>query len=71
MDLLIKLSVLKAKSVAFCMNNNKIQKHISIQKHKEHILNTVEELKVKLFNWRTFKKETLDKPKTKSVSEKD
>ena len=55
MELMNQLQFLKAKSITYRFNNLKIQKHISIQKRKESILQTVENLKIKLRNWRQFK----------------
>lgn len=59
MDLLVQLADLKAKSIAYCYNNNKIRKIISIQRKKEAILATVEKLKEKLQRWRAFTRTTL------------
>ena len=59
MDLLVSLSELKAKSITYQFNNNKIRKIISIQRKKEAILATVEKLKEKLQRWRIFTRTTL------------
>ena len=60
MDLLVKLSELKAKSISYVFNNKKIRKIISIQRRKETINMTVEKLKDKLKRWRAFTRTTLD-----------
>lgn len=60
MDLLVELSVLKAKSNAFVFNNYKIRKIVSIKFRKEQIMATVEVIKDKLKRWRAFTKTTLD-----------
>jgi hypothetical protein len=44
MDLLMQLSGLKAKSIAFRFNNAKIRKIIQVQKKKELILLTVDKV---------------------------
>jgi hypothetical protein len=61
MDLLIQLAELKAKSIAYCYNNMKIRKIVSIQRQKESTLATVEKIKQKLKRWRIFTRTTLDK----------
>jgi hypothetical protein len=60
MDLLIQLSELKAKSIAYVFNNTKIRKIIAIQRQKESTLATVEKIKGKLKRWRIFTRTTLD-----------
>jgi len=60
MDLLIQLSEQKAKSIAYCFNNHKIRKIVSIQRQKETIFATVDKLKEKLRRWRLFTRTTLD-----------
>ena len=60
MDLLIQLSDLKSKSIAYVFNNNKIRKIISIQRQREVINSTVDKLKDKLKRWRLFTRTTLD-----------
>lgn len=62
MDLLVKLAPLKAKSIAYKFNNLKIRKIISIQRKKESILKTVEQLKDKIKRWRQFTRTTLENP---------
>jgi hypothetical protein len=59
MDLLVDLAPLKAKSITFIFNNQKIRKIISIQRKKEAILATVEKLKEKLSRWRAFTRTTM------------
>jgi hypothetical protein len=59
MDLLVSLADLKAKSITYRFNNNKIRKIISIRRKKETILATVEKLKEKLQRWRIFTSTTL------------
>lgn len=65
MDLLVQLSYIKAKSIAYIYNNYKIKKIYKIQKRKEIINATVEKLKDKITRWREFTRTTLDT--TKSV----
>lgn len=60
LNLLLQLSVLKGKSVAYRFNNYKILKILEIQKKKELIVGNFEELKQKMKNWRIMKKQTLD-----------
>lgn len=60
MDLLVNLSYLKAKSMAYTYNNYKIRKIMAVQKRKEIILNTVEKVRDKLKRWRQFTRTTLD-----------
>jgi len=60
MDLLMQLSDLKAQSIAYCFNNEKIRKIISIQRRKESIYSTVDKIKTKLIKWRQFSRKTLD-----------
>jgi len=60
MNLLLQLSVLKGKSVAYRFNNFKILKVIGIQKKKELVLTNFEELKSRMKNWRVLKKQTID-----------
>lgn len=59
-DLLVSLSELKAKSIAYTFNNLKIRKIISIQRKKETILATVDKLKEKIKRWREFTRTTLE-----------
>jgi len=59
MDLLVQLSELKRKSVAFIFNNTKIRKIVSIQRRKEAIRGTVQKLREKLIRWRKFTRTTL------------
>lgn len=49
----------KAKSLAYCFNNDKIRNIVSIQRRKETIMTTVEKLKDKLKRWRMFMRTTL------------
>lgn len=58
MDLLMEIAPLKAKSIAYCFNNQKIRRIINIQRRKETINKTVDELKNRLIYWR---KKTLNK----------
>jgi len=60
LNLLLQLSVLKGKSVAYRFNNFKLLDILEIQKKKELILGNFEELKSKMKNWRIMKKQTLD-----------
>jgi hypothetical protein len=60
LNLLLQLSVLKGKSVAYRFNNFKIIKILEIQKNKELVQNNFEELKIRMKNWRVMKKQTLD-----------
>jgi hypothetical protein len=59
MDLLVQLSELKSKSIAFVFNNKKIKKIVSIQRKKESINGTIAKLKEKLVRWRKFTRTTL------------
>ena len=59
MDKLLYLSDLKAQSMAYCFNNQKIRKIIQIQRHKETVSEVVEQLKQKLKNWRNLMRKTL------------
>ena len=52
MDLLVKLSEIKAKSIAYVFNNYKIRKIYKIQHRKEIIMATCEKLKEKVKRWR-------------------
>ena len=52
MDKLIKFSKIKAYSIAYTINNRKLQKVFSIQRRREVIEETVEILKMKINNWR-------------------
>lgn len=52
MDLLMEIAPLKAKSIAYCFNNEKIRRIINIQRRKETINKTVEELAKRLIYWR-------------------
>jgi len=61
MDLLVELSVLKAKSMAYVFNNHKIRKIVSIKFKKEQVMATVDSVKNKLQRWRAFTKTTLVK----------
>jgi len=68
MDLLVKLSDLKSKSIAYRFNNFKFKKIIIIQKKREQIVATVEKLKDKLFRWRQLTRTTLEKLEKKQES---
>lgn len=59
MDLLMQLSGIKAKSITYIYNNEKIRKVVSIQRKKEVIMQTVEKYKEKLIRWRKFTKTSL------------
>jgi hypothetical protein len=59
MDLIMSLADKKAKSLAYCFNNDKIRNIVSIQRRKETIMTTVEKLKDKLKRWRMFMRTTL------------
>ena len=48
MDLLVELSIFKAKSMAYVFNNYKIRKIVSIKFKKEQVMATVESIKAKL-----------------------
>ena len=65
MDLLVQLAELKGKSIAYCFNNTKIRKIVSIQRHKESTNATVDKIKQKLKRWRMFTRTTMDDPKNK------
>jgi len=72
MDLLVKLSELKQKSLTYMFNNDKIRKIIAIQTKKSIIESTVEKLKERLRRWRQFQTTTLTlEPKTKTVRTQD
>jgi len=60
MDLLVQLSLLKAKSMAYIYNNKKIQKIVVTQGRREQILANVKELKEKMTRWRKWSKNILD-----------
>lgn len=60
MDLLVQLSTLKAKSMAYMYNNNKIKKIVVTQGRREQILANVVELKKKMSRWRQWTKACLD-----------
>lgn len=62
MDLLVELSALKAKSMAYVFNNYKIRKIVSIKFKKEQVMATVDVIKGKLQRWRAFTKTTLVQP---------
>jgi hypothetical protein len=59
MDLLITLGALKAKSITYIFNNNKIRKILSIQRKRESIMSTVKKIKEKIIRWRLFTRTTL------------
>lgn len=59
MDLLVQLADLKAKSITYVFNNQKIRKILSIQRKKEVINQTVQKIREKLIRWRRFSKTTL------------
>jgi hypothetical protein len=65
MDLIMSLADKKAKSLAYCFNNDKIRNIVSIQRRKETIMTTVEKLKDKLKRWRMFMRTTLTDDKKK------
>jgi hypothetical protein len=48
MDLLVELSVLKAKSSAYVFNNQKIRKIVNHKFKREQVMETVESIKFKL-----------------------
>ena len=52
MDLLMKLSDYKAKTITYVRNNLKIRKIVANQTKKESILRTVDRIKEKLIRWR-------------------
>ena len=60
MELLIKFAEKKAHSIAYTINNAKLQKDFSIQRRREVIDETVEILKSKINNWRRFTAKVLD-----------
>ena len=60
MDLLVQLSLLKAKSMAYIYNNHKIKKIVVTQGRREQILANVAELKKKMSRWRQWTKACLD-----------
>lgn len=60
MDLLAKLSEVKAKSLAYVYNNFKIRKIYRIQHHREVVNATTDKLKEKIVRWRQFTRTTLD-----------
>jgi hypothetical protein len=59
MDLLMRLSEVKAKAITYVRNNFKIRKIVAIQTKKESIMKTVERVKSKLIRWRKFTRTTL------------
>ena len=59
MDLMIQLAVMKAKSITYVFNNNKIRKILSIQRKRESIMGTVDKIKEKIIRWRQFTRTTL------------
>ena len=59
MDLMIQLGVMKAKSITYVFNNNKIRKILSIQRKRESIMGTVDKIKEKIIRWRQFTRTTL------------
>lgn len=63
MDLLVNLSYLKARSMAYTFNNYKIRKIVAIQKRKEIIVSTVKKVQDKLKRWRAFTRTTIDQQK--------
>jgi len=60
MDLLVQLSDIKAKSMAYIHNNHKIKKIIITKGRKEQILENVKLVKEKLQRWRAWTKNVLD-----------
>ena len=60
MDLLVQLSDIKAKSMAYIHNNHKIKKIIITKGRKEQILENVKLVKEKLQRWRAWTKDVLD-----------
>ena len=60
MDLLVQLSDIKAKSMAYSHNNHKIQKIRSTKRRKEEILENVKHVKEQLQRWRAWTKNVLD-----------
>lgn len=67
MDLLMQLAELKAKSITYVYNNYKIRKILSVQRKREAILKTVEQLKQKIFRWRQFTRTTMVNKKPPSL----
>jgi len=63
LDLLIQMAKLKAKSVTYASNNQKIRKILSIQRKREVIMKTVDKLKDKIYRWRQFTRTTLTNKK--------
>jgi hypothetical protein len=59
MDLMMKLSEVKAKTITYARNNLKIRKVVANQTKKESILRTVDKVKEKLIRWRKFTRTTL------------
>jgi hypothetical protein len=59
MDLMMKLSEIKAKTITYARNNLKIRKIVANQTKKESILKTVDKVKEKLVRWRKFTRTTL------------
>ena len=70
MDLLVNLSYLKAKSMAYTYNNYKIRKIVAIQKRKEIIVSTCKQVADKLKRWRQFTRTTLDQEKEEELKKK-
>ena len=65
MELLIKSAKKKAHSIAYTINNAKLQKVFSIQRRREVIDETVEVLKSKINNWRRFTQKVLNAKSSK------
>lgn len=70
MDLMMKLSEIKAKAITYARNNLKIRKVVANQTKKESILRTVDKVKEKMIRWRKFTRTTLLDEKKREEMEK-
>ena len=60
LNMMLQLSVLKGKSIAYVFNNKKIMQIIQIKKKKQQVLDNFDEIRDKLKNWRKMKKTVIE-----------